>query len=169
MVSTSLTTMHSYGTRIQWKILSCPHHCLVTLVNVWTTSGYKIETTYFYYIIMKIYVFFAQIFTHIFVFMYNYYVINIFPTMDFTHSQIMPKLWRSIFQFFSTILFYKTFNFLQQVVLLKWSCLQTPQYILRKFLKSYTSHNSSCNSTGIFICNTIYLTNHYLWVMHIHL
>jgi hypothetical protein len=34
---------------------------------------------------------FIQTFTHIFVFMYNYYVINILPTMDFTHSQTMPK------------------------------------------------------------------------------
>jgi hypothetical protein len=35
--------------------------------------------------------FFAQIFAHICVFMCNYYVINILPTMDFTHSQTIPK------------------------------------------------------------------------------
>jgi hypothetical protein len=37
-------------------------------MGMWNTNGYKIETMYFYYIVMKIYLLFAQISTHLSIF-----------------------------------------------------------------------------------------------------
>jgi hypothetical protein len=98
------------------------------------------------------------------------------PTMDSTHSQTMPKLKINISIPF-TNLFYKTFNFSQQVVLLKWKCFQrsrTPIYIFLKKLnkkipKVLHITCSPCDSTCTLIPVKIFLMTHRLWIIHINL
>jgi hypothetical protein len=81
---------------------------------------------------------FAQISIHLSIFMYNYYAITIFPTMDFTHSQTMSKPSKINLLIPFTSLFNENFHSLQLIVFTKWrfsKALNTDLYIKQKKIK----------------------------------
>ncbi len=75
-----------------------------------TTNKYKTKIMYFYYIVMKIYVFVC---TNIHSPIYLLYIIIMphhFRTMHFTHSQIMPKPMKNKLSTPFISLFHETFH-----------------------------------------------------------